>query len=261
MGTEGLNTLGTHKLTKPNLAVKTIDTMKTKNIYLLPTDKPSRLFFNNNRWSKKFEVTKGGNFINGFTNTQNHHIYITSYEEIKVEDWCLLQKEGKNYVYKCTEKPQNPKHWGLEIILTTDPDLIKDGVQAISDEFLEWFVKNPSCEQVEIRYTVDFNSKAVIVIPKEEPNDFGDIVNEHFWGLIEIKQETLEEAAERYEETDFNVTPTVETSQSMIQRAFINGAKEQAERMYSEEEIINILVAELKNVWNITEWFEQFKKT
>jgi hypothetical protein len=32
-----------------------------------------------------------------------------------------------------------------KIILTTDPDF---GVQSIDDEFLEWFVKNPSCEEV-----------------------------------------------------------------------------------------------------------------
>ena len=37
-----------------------------------------------------------------------------------------------------------------KIILTTDQDLIKDGVQAIDDEFLEWFVKNPNCEFVEV---------------------------------------------------------------------------------------------------------------
>jgi hypothetical protein len=35
-----------------------------------------------------------------------------------------------------------------KIILTTDQDLIKDGVQAIDDEFLEWFVSNPSCEYI-----------------------------------------------------------------------------------------------------------------
>jgi hypothetical protein len=29
-----------------------------------------------------------------------------------------------------------------KIILTTDLDLIKDGVQSIDNEFLEWFVKN-----------------------------------------------------------------------------------------------------------------------
>ena len=39
-----------------------------------------------------------------------------------------------------------------KIILTTDQDLIKDGVQAIEDEFLQWFVKNPSCEWVEVGY-------------------------------------------------------------------------------------------------------------
>ena len=37
-----------------------------------------------------------------------------------------------------------------KIILTTDQDLIKNGVQAIDDEFLEWFVKNPSCEFINI---------------------------------------------------------------------------------------------------------------
>jgi hypothetical protein len=36
-----------------------------------------------------------------------------------------------------------------KIIITTDPELIKEGVQSIDDEFLEWFVKNPSCEEVE----------------------------------------------------------------------------------------------------------------
>jgi hypothetical protein len=37
-----------------------------------------------------------------------------------------------------------------EILLSTDTELQKDGVQAIDDEFLEWFVKNPSCESVEV---------------------------------------------------------------------------------------------------------------
>ena len=37
-----------------------------------------------------------------------------------------------------------------EILLSTDTELQKDGVQAIDDDFLEWFVKNQSCEWVEI---------------------------------------------------------------------------------------------------------------
>ena len=38
-----------------------------------------------------------------------------------------------------------------KIILTIDTDLIKDGVQETPDEFLEWFVKNPSCEEVDVK--------------------------------------------------------------------------------------------------------------
>jgi hypothetical protein len=35
-----------------------------------------------------------------------------------------------------------------KVVLTTDQKLIKDGVQAIDDEFLDWLVKNPSCESL-----------------------------------------------------------------------------------------------------------------
>jgi hypothetical protein len=81
----------------------------------------------------------------------NQHIYITSDEEIK-EGW-------KGYAYKEDVEGKVFKHFyttnewykdAKKIILTTDQDLINDGVQAIDDEFLEWFVKNPTCEKVEV---------------------------------------------------------------------------------------------------------------
>ena len=112
-----------------------------KNIHVLATDKPSRLYLGNN-----------GNFVFGMMQTliqsrnddfTNQNIYITSDEEIKVGDWFIslysnsIQKELK---LDCTLNKDAYK----KIILTTDQDLIKDGVQAIDDEFLEWFVKNPS---------------------------------------------------------------------------------------------------------------------
>ncbi len=105
----------------------------------------------------------------------NNNIYITSDEEIKDGDWCLSKlnevvRFGKNFTSSLYKK----------IILTTDQDLIKDGVQAIDDEFLEWFVKNPSCESVEVKELLSNSGNAFygykIIIPKEEP-----------------KQETLEE--------------------------------------------------------------------
>ena len=71
-----------------------------------------------------------------------------------------------------------------KVILTTNKLLIKDGVQDIDNEFLEWFVKNPSCEYVkvekehhteieEVSYEGDFQNvdyiKYKIITPKEEP--------------------------------------------------------------------------------------------
>ena len=68
--------------------------------------------------------------------------------------------------------------YSSKIILTTDPDLIANGVQAIDDDFLEWFVKNPSCETIDIdsipnsNWGFDLeepmNLGYKIIIPKEE---------------------------------------------------------------------------------------------
>jgi hypothetical protein len=75
-----------------------------------------------------------------------------------------------------------------------------------------------------------------------------------------MKQETLEEAAERHY---INCIPS-------DRHSFINGALWQAKRMYSEEEVKEILEKRDKhNLGNLTlgsrwltvdEWFEQFKK-
>ena len=65
-----------------------------------------------------------------------------------------------------------------------------------------------------------------------------------------MKQETLEEAAERYW-----------AKQPYNEDAFMEGAKWQQERMYSEEEVIEILLNfRGENPRYIEEWFEQFKK-
>ena len=110
-----------------------------KNLHLLPTDKPTRLHntFNTLRFEKGYDLSPS-----------NLNIYITSNEEIKEGD-CFLSKE---------EIVHNNWGWNFgdkKIILTTDQDLIKDGVQAINDKFLEWFVNNPSCEEVKVEQILD----------------------------------------------------------------------------------------------------------
>ena len=129
------------------------------------------------------------------------HIHITSDEEIKEGDWTLMFDDFGN-LFLC-DKPQ--QYLGIEkghhlnkglrkIILTTDPTLIADGVQPIDDEFLEWFVKNPSCEFVEVikdLFQVNQNNPVLkgstalvkqhkIIIPQEEPKQ-NEMVGNQFY--------------------------------------------------------------------------------
>jgi len=125
-----------------------------KNIHILPTDKPSRLW-KNNLLQGKLELSKN---VLPFNTSQ--HIYITSDEIIKKGDWCIEftpNNEKITELFKCNEEQVLNISTGTDykykkVILTTHPDLIKDGVQEIDDEFLEWFVKNPSCEKVDVKY-------------------------------------------------------------------------------------------------------------
>jgi len=112
-----------------------------KNIHVLPTDKPSRLFVDIDDNKLKITQPLSGEYM------MNQNIYITSDEEIKEGDW-IFNEELEPSVLKCSGKG-SLRGWN-KIILTTDIDLIKDGVQAIDDKFLEWFVKNASCEFVKI---------------------------------------------------------------------------------------------------------------
>jgi hypothetical protein len=222
-----------------------------KNIHLIPTDKPSRLYKDDNQvLTLNTHPVLKGIFTNGIGS--NQHIYIISDEEIKEGDWFLSLTHDESYleVYKydgTTYLGEDKK-----IILTTDQDLINDGVQAIDDTFLEWFVNNPSCESV----VVNFNYKKFrwselnksqcykIIIPQEE-----------------LKQETIEEAAEKF------VNNTRYRNYKVL---FIEGAKWQADRMYSEEEILVLLHKRDKhnmdnpntfNGWlTPKEWFEKHKK-
>lgn len=81
-----------------------------------------------------------------------------------------------------------------------------------------------------------------------------------------MEKETLEEAAEKfvYEigdlPTDDFAPRNKKISESEI-ICFIAGAKWQAERMYTEEEVLNILYKhDLDEPFNNVKWFEQFKK-
>ena len=100
-----------------------------KNLHVLPTDHPSRL-----RYNIKTRIWELNEFHKYHTDIKStHNIYITSDEEIKMQDWFIDDK------YK-----QPMKYFGegsllissKKIILTTDQDLIADGVEQILEDTL-----------------------------------------------------------------------------------------------------------------------------
>jgi len=76
-------------------------------------------------------------------------LFITSDEEIKEGDWFIHYShnttslhQAKSVVPESIITTNDEGCWMInckKIILTTHQDLIKDGVQAIDDEFLEWY--------------------------------------------------------------------------------------------------------------------------
>jgi Icc-related predicted phosphoesterase len=140
---------------------------------------------------------------------------------------------------------------GHKVILTTNKFLIKDGVQAIDDNFLEWFCsKNGEVDFVEV------STESFCVVANSSDID----VHHHIIIPQEPKQETLEEVANE--------------QWGNVHRAgvlgFIEGANWQAKRMYSEEDCYNTihnLMTDIKlnelvinDDIDLKKWFEQFKK-
>ena len=202
-----------------------------KNIHILATDKPSRLY----EFGGEYHLQ-----IKSQENFRSQNIYITSDEEIKEGDkdfYIIANDRDKTWINrleKVVECKIDPKHGkvlilssgflyvdeGKKIILTTDQDLIKDGVQDIDDEFLEWFVNNPSCEEVE--------EAALSIIPDRSTAGWID---------------------------SFGATERI---------GFIKGAKWMQEKMYSEEDLLNAFEAGMMFIGedkeSFREWFEKFKK-
>jgi hypothetical protein len=266
-----------------------------KNVHLISTIKPSKLIrdFNNK-------------LLVNYNNVQNlrdeydfQHLYITSDEVITEGDYIFSKKT--NNLFKADDLEHLESHnmiedfdksfyinskYAKKIILTTDVDLIKDGVQSIDNEFLEWFVKNPSCEEVKwSAYPISPNGNIVatnrpypfeglisnfkieykIIIPKEEPLTKLEIAKNiaaiGIGGEKAPKQETLEEVATKLLWKKYPYHSPLDSG--YWQDMFIEGAKWQMERSYIEEEVIwAILVSsnkKFKNSLEAKEWWNNFK--
>jgi hypothetical protein len=164
-----------------------------KNIHVLPTENPSRLMIDTIENKLYLQPILHEKTINVLP----QNIYITSDEEIKVNEYYL---GDDNNIYNLTTSVNSN---GKKIVLTTNTELIEEGIQSIDDEFLEWFVNNPSCEFVQVinglfspmgrqvdPMELGQNHSSCVwkyksIIPQEEPKQetrvFGTKDDESFW--------------------------------------------------------------------------------
>lgn len=281
-----------------------------KNIFIIPTNQPSRLSVEYGDILITDSPTYGEN---------NQHLYITNDEEIKEGDWC----HGMDGIFQYKGKVNLPDvELPKKIVLTTDQDLIKEGVQSIDNEFLEWFEKNSSCEFVEVnkvcvtgcpnlvlngtnslccgdkRYEivypeVDFKkqqrtylkeimeadeksglyelneqSKKQTIMSTQRNRIIDSWLEEH--GDPKIceqvkrkleditKEKITKDTAEKYSEIHQDVSGTL--GRYLVSTIFQDGANWQAEKMYSEDEVLNILQTLFDKPEDAITYFEQFKK-
>ena len=272
-----------------------------KNIHLLLTNKPSRLVkiyndVNRETFTLKLDIEVNDSF------KEYVNVYITSDEEIKEGDVVkipcgvgkvkeLIWKFGNDnpsyivediFIYKLRygqkegELQINSFRYEdvKKIILTTDKELIKDDIQEIDDEFLEWFVKNPNCEEVE-------------VIPLRKSSGYYDEKEVWHWDFLaykiiipkeDDKQETLEDyVLDSDEHNNLKSDDGTYLNFHRQSELLLKGAKlgsewkqEQDKNLYTEEDLLNfgafvrIEDKKEKRLFLIQDyfkkWVEQYKK-
>ena len=157
-----------------------------KNIFLIPTPNESRLWRDLSSNKLRFDNISTPN-SNECTKCSNEYMYITTDSKFVRDEYITDGIE----VIKATPKLVNAqglvdrRDW-KKILMTTDPELIKDGVHPIGEDFLQWFVENPTCIKVEVVYGL-FNPMGRQV----DPNDLGQNHSKCVWKykIITTKEE------------------------------------------------------------------------
>jgi hypothetical protein len=183
-----------------------------KNLHLLPTLQPSRLWLDKNNNKLHLDIESYG--------VNNQNIYITDHNYEFNQGWYFNTSPAINKAVFVENEVlinlrimygEKPSH--LEkIVITNDKYLIADLVQPIDDTFLQWFVKNPSCERIE---TMKIDEEWIYNadVPKEEhklqnyfevlnntPEEIKQEVAQMLDGL-EHEQKLIEEAKKLWEKS------------------------------------------------------------
>jgi len=164
------------------------------------------------------------------------------------------------------------RNW-KKIVLTSDPDLIADGIKHTGEEFLDWFVKNPNCDQVEAKHTtkeyVDDQdaygydvSYYKIIIPETPAKGF--IPDTNWEPAEEISLDDIEEQESVEGCFLANIKYVLQFNNDAQAMRFMEKyyeAKKEQEGFHTDKDVINALHSvELKDNKNYSRIYEEMKK-
>ncbi len=232
------------------------------DVIMLPTDKLSKVGLHSDKkiYLHHSELTKNLPYY------QPQHIYILSSEKPKAGDWYIT---NDNKLLQCREVlfdltyadgdyGRNKNSIKGKVIASTDSSLgytdhrvspvpnFCDSPQ-IPKEFIEYFIREYNQDNVVNKVLVEVEKtdfKPDTSMGYHEPGAYNykwkikSNQNNEVNVLSESKQETLEEAAEKYVYEHYKSY----AYKDELELIFIDGAKHQAERMYNEEEVKQILL-------------------
>ncbi len=231
-----------------------------KNIVLLPSNEKTRLV-------RVFTDALRENFVLKLDIEVNDsfkeyvNLYIISHDEDLVLGGYHFNSKYGDELQKTNQRDiDSRKYWEADdyyiskILLTTDLELVKDGIQEVPESFLNWFLENPSCEHVELKQE------------KLHPGEFmddsypKDFLN---YQIVFQNGESLIDAANEY--ARYDNTKSYEFSSDTLIDAFTEGANWMQERMYSEEDVDKLIsllktTTEYEVLQSFRDKVEQFKK-
>jgi hypothetical protein len=243
-----------------------------KNIHVIQTDKPSRLaILGMSNTLQLFD--KPITFKTFGRSPQN--IYITSDEEPKGGDYAITTLSGNSEIVQLNQS--TCIYYDFKIILTTDQDLINDDVTAIDDEFLEWFVQNQTCDEVETKLVefevdmglgdscIEYGSYYKIIIPSEKSKQ-QCLVTKSMQLDAELAYKSLPKQETPEEVKDLSYwKANAEEDYMKVPISVLRYISELEEKSYSDEEVDKLIsllkqTTEYEVLQSFRDKVEQFKK-
>jgi hypothetical protein len=117
-----------------------------KNLFVIPTMGMSTLYKRNDLGTYHigpFDFCKPGDELR-----TNQYVYVTNDEDIKDNDY-IITKDGR--LVQVSYLLFEDLIGGTKVVMTNDPDLVREDVEPIPEKFFDWFVDNSDCETVNVR--------------------------------------------------------------------------------------------------------------